>query len=242
MTVQSTSALGSVLSIWAHPDDEAYLAAGIMTMATGSGQSVVCVTATKGEGGSSDPDQWSAAEMAGIRERELRACLDVLGVDDHRWLGYIDGECEHVDADEAVASIVAILDEVRPDTVLTFGPDGFSDHPDHRTVSHWTTTACRQFNDSGGRCRLHYVTQTPEWIADYAATWRSIGAFPPSHPVPTATADLSIEIVLPPDVVDRKMRALAEQRSQTAAPRQLLGDAVYTTSFSIERYQAAGQP
>jgi LmbE family N-acetylglucosaminyl deacetylase len=40
--------LGIVLSIWAHPDDEAYLCGGIMAMAAAAGSRVVCVTATRG--------------------------------------------------------------------------------------------------------------------------------------------------------------------------------------------------
>lgn len=239
MTIRSASDLGSILSIWAHPDDEAYLAAGIMAMGAAAGHRVVCVTATKGEGGSSDPDRWSPAEMACVRERELRACLDVLGIEDHRWLGYLDGDCANADLDGAVASIVEILDEVRPDTVLTFGPDGFSDHPDHKMVSQWVTAACRQVNDRGGRIALHYVTQTSAWVAEYAEPWRAIGAFPPSRPLTTPNADLSIEIVLPDDVVKQKMDALAQQHSQTTAPRRLLGETIYTTSFSIERYRPA---
>ena len=53
---------------------------------------------------------------------------------DHRWLDYPDGGCAAVDAEEAVARIAAIIDEVRPDTVLTFGPDGGTGHPDHIAV------------------------------------------------------------------------------------------------------------
>ncbi len=47
--------LGTVLSIWAHPDDEAYLCDGIMAMAAAAGSRVVCVTAARGELGVTDP-------------------------------------------------------------------------------------------------------------------------------------------------------------------------------------------
>ena len=51
-------ALGTILSIWAHPDDEAFLAGGIMAMAVDEGSRVVCVTATRGEAGSTDPERF----------------------------------------------------------------------------------------------------------------------------------------------------------------------------------------
>ncbi|HLZ38595.1 MAG TPA: PIG-L family deacetylase, partial [Mycobacteriales bacterium] len=44
--------LGTILGIWAHPDDEAYLSAGLMAIARGAGSRVVCATATRGELGS----------------------------------------------------------------------------------------------------------------------------------------------------------------------------------------------
>ena len=113
MTIRTAAELGTVLSIWAHPDDEAYLAAGIMALAIETGNRVVCVTATKGEAGSPDPDRWSPADMATIRERELEACLSALGVDEHRWLGYIDGTCPDVELDSVAETLAAIIERFR---------------------------------------------------------------------------------------------------------------------------------
>ena len=44
--------LGTILGVWAHPDDDIYLSAGLMAAAVEAGQRVVDVTATRGEGGS----------------------------------------------------------------------------------------------------------------------------------------------------------------------------------------------
>jgi LmbE family N-acetylglucosaminyl deacetylase len=238
MTIRSVDELGTVLSIWAHPDDEAYLAAGIMALTVAQGRRVVCVTATKGEAGSPDPERWSPAQMADIRERELLACLDVLGVEDHRWLGYVDGTCHEVDGDEAAARLEAIIDEVRPDTILTFGPDGYTGHDDHRAISRWVTEAHRRTSRRGVGGRLHYATQTADWIETRAGRWREIDAFPPSLPPCTPDDELSIEIELPPPVLARKVRALAEQETQTAGVRALLGDDFYAHSFDVERYRS----
>ena len=127
--------LGTVLMVWAHPDDETYLVGGLSAALTDAGQRVVCVTATRGEAGG------TAADLARIRTTELEAALDVLGVEEHHWLDYADGGCASVDDDEAAARIRAVVDEVRPDTVVTFGPDGFTGHPDHRAVSRWVDLA-----------------------------------------------------------------------------------------------------
>ncbi|MEN3263770.1 MAG: hypothetical protein V7646_664, partial [Pseudonocardia sp.] len=40
-------------------------------------------------------------------------------------------------ASDAVGWLCAVIEQVRPDTVLTFGPDGITGHPDHQVVSAW---------------------------------------------------------------------------------------------------------
>ncbi|MDH4161049.1 MAG: PIG-L family deacetylase, partial [Actinomycetota bacterium] len=71
--------LGDVLSIWAHPDDETYLASGLMAQAVRDGGRVVCVTATRGEGGSLDEERWPSQTLGAVRERELMTGLARLG-------------------------------------------------------------------------------------------------------------------------------------------------------------------
>jgi LmbE family N-acetylglucosaminyl deacetylase len=72
--------LGTILGVWAHPDDEAYLSAGVMAMAMRAGSRVVCVTATRGELGSPDVRRWPLATLADVRTVEMTASLGVLGV------------------------------------------------------------------------------------------------------------------------------------------------------------------
>src|SRR5215510_7528571 len=86
--------LGTLLAMFAHPDDEAYLAGGLMACAADAGRRVVCVTATKGELGFPDDDPRSLEERASVREAELKACLDVLGMTEHHWLDQPDGGCD----------------------------------------------------------------------------------------------------------------------------------------------------
>ena len=56
--------LGTILGVWAHPDDEAYLSGGLMAMARDAGARVVCVTATRGELGTPDPRTWPPDQLA----------------------------------------------------------------------------------------------------------------------------------------------------------------------------------
>src|SRR6185503_18397034 len=95
-------ALGTILGIWAHPDDEAYLSGGLMALARDAGSRVVCVTATRGERGTADPVAWPPDRLAAERTMEMARSMGILGVAEHHWLGYADGGCPAVPAADAV--------------------------------------------------------------------------------------------------------------------------------------------
>ena len=74
--------LGTVLAVWAHPDDETYLAgrAARPRCAT-QAQRAVCVTATRGEAANPDAGAGGAgAALARLRSCELEDALAALGV------------------------------------------------------------------------------------------------------------------------------------------------------------------
>jgi LmbE family N-acetylglucosaminyl deacetylase len=237
MTPDTTGDLGSLLGVWAHPDDEAYLSAGLMMHAVDEGRRVVCVTATKGEAGFPDDDPRSAAERSQIRETELAACLEALGVTEHRWLGYADGGCAGVDDEEAARAIAAIVDEVRPDTVLTFGPDGITGHPDHQAVSAWVTAAFDGAAAPGAR--LLHSAVAERRVRRWKDLDDSLGVYLPGYPVAAVDEALEVDLLLTPDVAARKVRALAAQTTQTAGLIAALGVDRYTAWVGVESFAAA---
>ena len=66
----SLDEIGVLLGAWAHPDDEAYASAGLMSLARSAGNRVVVATATRGEHGTQDPHTWPAQ-----RPPIIRPCL-----------------------------------------------------------------------------------------------------------------------------------------------------------------------
>lgn len=235
--VRSRSAirgLGAILGVWAHPDDEAYLSGGLMAMARDHGSRVVCVTATRGERGTPDPVSWPPRRLAAERTSELARCLDILGVAEHHWLGYADGGCPAAPRAEAVAEIARLIERVEPDTVLTFGPDGFTGHPDHQTVSAWTTEAFDRVAPAGSR--LLYATSSERRESTWGAVNRSLGIFPPGLPVVTPVGRLAIDLVLEPEIAQRKVEALAAQTTQTAGLIDAFGADRYTAWVSDEGF------
>ncbi len=229
--------LGTILGVWAHPDDETYLSAGTMAMAVRNGQRVVCVTATKGEAGSWDEERWPSATMGQVREAELMECLGILGVTEHHWLDYIDAQCVKVDAADATARISRFIEDVQPDTVLTFGPEGMTDHPDHKCVSRWTTDAFDRTAQPGAR--LHYATQTPEWADRWVPILKARNVFEGDTPPRTPREDLSIDVELPEHVLELKEKAIGAHLSQIEGMAELFGEDWIRQSQAGEYYRLA---
>jgi LmbE family N-acetylglucosaminyl deacetylase len=229
--------LGTVLGVWAHPDDEAYLAGGLMAMARDAGSRVVCVTATRGELGTPDPVAWPPRRLAAERTIELARCLEILGVTEHHWLGHRDGECPQADPSEAVARLCELIEEVRPDTVLTFGPDGITGHPDHQTISAWTTKAFERAAAPG--TRLLYAALSGPRMERWRSLGDSLGIYLPGYPVVTPADRLAIDLELDAHTAARKVRALAAQTTQTAGLIATLGVDRYTAWVGVESFATA---
>ena len=217
MAPNTVGDLGSILGVWGHPDDEAYLTAGLMRLAVEAGRRVTCVTATCGEAGFPDDDPRSIDERKDVRRREMAASLAELGVTEHRWLDYGDGACATVPDAEAVAVVRAIIDEVRPDTLLTFGPDGATGHPDHIAVCRWSTLACAALaGDGTSTPRLLYATKSPAWNDEFFANVDPADVMMVEGMKPEAvpTDDMAVWLTCEGDLLDRKVRALRAQASQ----------------------------
>ena len=227
--------LGTILGVWAHPDDEAYLSAGLMARAVRNGSRVVCVTATRGEGGSMDEDRWPSATMGGVRTAELEQCLAILGVDEHRWLDLPDIDMDTGLPDEGYASVREIVTDVQPDTIITFGPDGMTDHAAHRDVSRWATQALREAGKPGSS--VHYATVTPEWAEEFVPIWEPFNVFRPGTPVVTPRDELSIDYRLPADINDLKVKAILEHKSQVGAIFEAVGEDVWWREMSTESFR-----
>lgn len=221
--------LGTILGVWAHPDDEAYLMAGTAVLAMAADQQVACVTATAGEAGeSADEARWPQAELAQIRRREMSASLELLGIADHAWWELPDGGLAGVNIDRGARLVGEAIERVRPDTILTFGRDGVTGHPDHVAVGEWAVRAAAR---TAGRVRVLAPTKTAEWYEELPDINALI--FPTGGPV-TDPRDLALTVELPPEVVDRKVESLSAQASQTSGLMAVMGDADYRTWLRTE--------
>jgi LmbE family N-acetylglucosaminyl deacetylase len=233
--MSTIDANSTLLGVWAHPDDEAYCSSGLMGLVTDAGGHVAVVTATRGEHGTDDPASWPPERLGPLREQELRASLAEVGVHEHRWLSHHDGELADVRLDRGAAELVPIIEEVQPDVIVTFGPEGMTGHADHRAISAWTTEAWRR---TGRRSELWYATLTPEFHQRWGELNDQVGLWSGEPPV-TAAADLAAQVRLSGPRLARKHRALRAHTSQTRPLEQLVGAATYRRWWSSESFVAA---
>jgi LmbE family N-acetylglucosaminyl deacetylase len=124
--------------ILAHPDDESFPMGGTLAKYAARGVKDVLVCATLGEAGIPDVTPKMAAR---IRSAELRCAAGKLGIREIRFLGFRDGTLSDVDVEELTVKLISLMQEYRPQAVITFGPDGISGHPDHVTLSARVTQA-----------------------------------------------------------------------------------------------------
>lgn len=228
---------GTLLGVWAHPDDEAFLSAALMAHAVASGERVVVATATRGERGTPDPDRWPPERLAPLREQELARSLEALGVTEHRWLGHHDGQLSAVRRSTGVGQVADLIDEVRPDTVVTFGPEGMTGHDDHRTVSHWVREAWRR---SGRRSDLWQATLTPSFHRTWGDLNDRVGLwFEGSRPPVTRRRELAARVVCDEELSDRKYAALRAHASQIDGLVAMVGEELFRRWWAVESFVEA---
>jgi LmbE family N-acetylglucosaminyl deacetylase len=132
----------SFLAVFAHPDDETFLAGGTLAKYAGAGWNVQVVCATRGEAGQRGEYQHLTSRQFGeLRQRELEAACEALGL---RPALFLDCADQHLARDcwqSATEEIIRAIRRLRPRVVLTFGPDGISGHSDHVALSQIVTTA-----------------------------------------------------------------------------------------------------
>jgi LmbE family N-acetylglucosaminyl deacetylase len=175
------------MCVLAHPDDESLGTGGTLAQCAADGVATYLVTATRGERGRfGDVTESPGPEIVGrAREAELLAAARELGLREVSVLGYPDGALDTIDPAGAIATIAGHLRRVKPQVVITFGPDGAYGHPDHIAISQLTTAAIVSaadplfglqpaIGDPHRVSKLYYIAWSPKKWTAYQTALRKL--------------------------------------------------------------------
>lgn len=154
-----------ILYVFAHPDDETFTCGGtIAHFAEQPDVRQVLYCATVGEAGKvGEPAICTKEELGTVRRQELTKACDILGLDELILRDFGDGTLEQK-VEELSQDVQAILEQERPDWVITFPPHGISGHRDHTAIQKATYQAVQRVSFP---ITLYYII-IPESIArDY---------------------------------------------------------------------------
>jgi LmbE family N-acetylglucosaminyl deacetylase len=202
----------TLMAVHAHPDDEASSTGGILALSSDQGIRTVVVTCTNGEFGDAPgqvkpgDDGHDEQAVAELRLAELRQSGKILGVSHLELLGYHDSGMPdweyknrpdafcNVPLEQVAGRIAALIEQYRPQVVISYDDKGMYQHPDH---VHASLAAAVAVAKTGTPAKFYQTAMRP-------STWRKVWA---------ALRELGA------DVPERELTAEQEQQMAEAEER-----------------------
>lgn len=199
-----------LVMVVAHGDDETP-AGPVLARYAREGVQVHMIIATDGSQGGAHTSVPRGPELAAVRSEEARCATEALGMRPPILLGFPDAQLGNYGEDPSrvyrlTQRVQEELQRLRPDAVITWGPDGGTGHPDHRLVSNIVTQLVRA-GAPGVPERLFYAVIPVEGIAMVNPR----GA--PPFLVPQAKY-LSVRIAFTPADLEAARRSMSCHRTQ----------------------------
>ncbi len=232
-------------AVFAHPDDDTYGIGGTVALHAPSGIEVLLVMATSGEAGRIiDPSLATRENLGNVREAEDRASwAELNATPEIHFLRHPDGGLAGVPIEELTEQVTDLLTRVRPDVVVTFGPDGVTGHEDHVAIGEAGTAAfhrARERSGGDGFHRLLHVAIPQSGLDRWNELLREWGMEPldPTQPfvrrgVPDETIGVTADCSA---VYHRKIEALRRHKTQGEledVPFEFWPEVVGTEAFVI---------
>ena len=215
----------------AHADDETPVSP-ILARYARDGVQVYLIIATDGGAGAGQQGHIPrpettvpGADLVRQRAEEARCATQALGIQPPILLGFPDGKLGDYVGDRtliyrATQRIAEELARLRPDAVITWGPDGGTGHPDHRIVSA-IATQLQRTGAPGVSERLFYMNLPVEGM-------RAMNPPRPEPPLVVPQARLfTVRVPFAPEDLEAAKRSGACHRSQlTAEALERVGSAM----------------
>jgi LmbE family N-acetylglucosaminyl deacetylase len=219
------------MAVHAHPDDEVINTGGIFARCAAEGVRTVLVTCTNGEQGDGpdgikpDQDGHDGADVVRHRLAELRESAGLLGIDHVELLGYRDSGMTGWEANDhpeafsnipvadAAARLAALMEQYRPDVVVTYDQNGGAGHPDHIQAHRIAVAASRS---TGIPRKLYEIAIPRAALKDLFQQMQDAGidlGFEPPEEIGTPDEEVTTIVDVSPHV-ENKCKALEAHTSQ----------------------------
>lgn len=181
-TVRSARTL---VAVHAHPDDESITMGGTLARYRSEGVRTVVVTCTGGDLGEVLDPTLVGKPVATVRAQELARAAQVLGVSRVVQLGYADsgmpgepwndraGAFWAAEIEEAATRLLKVLEEERPQVLVSYDETGGYRHPDHVKANLVTVEAFRRYANQPAR--LFFIRFPLTWSRSFVASLRANG-------------------------------------------------------------------
>ena len=258
--VEARGPVPRLLFVHAHPDDETLATGVAIAHHVARGDDVHVLTCTLGEEGEVIPEQLGHLEgapgdpLADHRREELRGAMEVLGATHHLLAGTADAEpaayrdsgmagsdaARHprawaaADLADAAASVRTVLDDLRPDVVVTYDAGGGYGHPDHVRTHEATCRAVAASIDVpvlyAVLTPLSWAVEDRSWLREHLPAGRGLVVPGDSEPFPASVVpdEVVTHRVVDPSVVPVQVRALRFHETQV-----VVGDGWYALSNHV---------
>ncbi|HSZ47462.1 MAG TPA: PIG-L family deacetylase [Streptosporangiaceae bacterium] len=172
----------TLMAVHAHPDDEASSTGGVLALYGDQGIRTVVVTCTNGEFGDAPgqvkpgDDGHDEQAVAQLRLSELRQSAKILGVTHLELLGYHDSGMPdweyknrpdafcNIPLEQVAGRIGALIEQYRPQVVISYDDKGMYQHPDH---VHASLAAAAAVELTGLPAKFYQSAMRP-------STWRKV--------------------------------------------------------------------
>ncbi|HEU5270030.1 MAG TPA: PIG-L family deacetylase [Jatrophihabitans sp.] len=239
----------TLMTVHAHPDDEATGTGGVLAKAAAEGIRTVLVTCTDGRCGDGpdgakpgDPghDPEAVVEM---RRQELEKSCAVLNVSHLELLEYADsgmmgwatneapGAFWTTPVAEAADRLAELIHRYQPDVVVTYDENGFYGHPDHIQAHRITMAAVAQTRVPA---KVYWTTAPRSGMAEFGQIMRELGA---DWDVPEEGQEMP-ELGLPDEVITTWVdtREFGGQKFDALAAHASQGENIFFLRMGRERF------
>ncbi len=177
----------TLMAVFAHPDDER-IVAPLLARYAREGHRVHLVIATDGSKGVTEHAGIPAGDsLAQVRAREARCAADRLGIEPPILLGLEDGGLASFPSlGRLREELTRLLGTLRPDALLTIGPEGGTGHPDHRLVGNVVTEVVQSVTETEPPA-LYYASLPAERMR----------SAPPARPAVSAIPERYLRVQVP---------------------------------------------